>query len=255
MRVSNPFRQQLREDLEIYLARQQQRFPADEVLRIDLHCHDKNSDVPDELIGRIMRLPETWIPTDRVVEALRQRGTDALTITNHNNARSCWDLLDRGHDILVGSEITCTVPEYGVHLHVLTYGFDPKQEQRLLRLRNNLYRFLDYTRQEDLPTILAHPLYFYFGSKVPPIELLEKLTVAFDNFEALNGQRDSWQNLLVATWIESLTPERIDELGRKVGIRPDAFCRRPYENASAAAPTATWRCLSARRARWSTYPS
>lgn len=47
------FQTTLKEEFEKFLLAQQQRFPAGEILKIDLHCHDYNSDVPDELIGRI----------------------------------------------------------------------------------------------------------------------------------------------------------------------------------------------------------
>lgn len=81
------------------------KFPAYDCLRIDLHCHDQNSDVPDELWGRILHLPETWLSTDDLISKLKLK-TNALTITNHNNARSCWDLLERGIDVLPGAEFT-----------------------------------------------------------------------------------------------------------------------------------------------------
>ena len=57
------FREQLQEKLDAFLKAQKYRFPADEVLKIDFHCHDLNSDVFDELMGRILKVPETWVPT------------------------------------------------------------------------------------------------------------------------------------------------------------------------------------------------
>ncbi len=145
------FRDELRLALGTFLARQRRRLPADEVLRIDLHCHDHRSDVPDELLGRILRCPETWTPTSEVVARLRAAGVDAITITNHNNARSCFELLDRGEDVLVGAEFTCTLAPGDARVHVLTYGFDPGQEVALQRRRSDLLRFLEYAREHDDP--------------------------------------------------------------------------------------------------------
>jgi glycosyltransferase involved in cell wall biosynthesis len=225
------FREILKRDLARFVDEQRRRFPDDETLVIDLHCHDHNSDVPDELLGRILHWPETWVSTDEVREVLAKNGATALTITNHNNARSCYELLDRGIDVLVGAEFTCIVPDYDVHIHVLTYGFTPAQEARLGALRSDLYRFLSYARDQDLVTVLAHPLYFYSARRVPTLPLLEKLTLLFDNFEVLNGQRDTWQNLLVIAWLESLTEERIAEMSAHSGIEPERYCRRPVYKA------------------------
>lgn len=51
------FRQSLKNDFDAFVKQQAMRFPEKETLRIDLHCHDHNSDVPDELLGRILRWP------------------------------------------------------------------------------------------------------------------------------------------------------------------------------------------------------
>jgi hypothetical protein len=54
------FRQSLSAEFDTFLQQQSQRFDPQNCLKIDFHCHDHNSDVPDELWGRILRLPETW---------------------------------------------------------------------------------------------------------------------------------------------------------------------------------------------------
>ena len=41
---------ELIEELDSFLTEQEKLYPDDEVLNIDLHCHDHNSDVPDELL-------------------------------------------------------------------------------------------------------------------------------------------------------------------------------------------------------------
>ena len=225
--VEPGFRQAIRQDLTRFVAAQQGRFPAHEALRVDLHCHDHHSSVPDELLGRILHWPETWVTTDEVRASLKANGATALTITNHNNARSCFELLERGIDVLVGAEFTCVLPGPDVHVHVLTYGFSPAQEERLLSARGDLLRFLDLTRELDLITVLAHPLYFYATRKVPTLDVLERLTLLFDRFEVLNGQRDTWQNLLMVSWLQELDEERVEAMSRRTGIDSRRFCQRP----------------------------
>lgn len=205
-----------------------QSVPVNERLKIDLHCHDENSDVPDELWGRIMRVRETWVTTQELLHSLRLNHCHAITVTNHNNARSCWQLLDQGEDVLVGAEFTCLFQEYDLYLHVLVYGFNPEQEVILNRFRNDLYKFLAYAAENDLPTVLPHPLYFRLQKTSPGLALFEKLALLFERFETANGQRNIWQNLLVWEWLNDLNEEKIDGWAKKHDINPANFCHDPY---------------------------
>ena len=228
MKKKQTFREKILKELTDYVTKQEKRFNEDEVLTIDLHCHDYNSNVPDELLGRILRVPETWLRSEDLLETLKSHGCDTFTITNHNNARSCYEVRDRGIDILTCAEFSCTVPDYRRGIHVLTYGFTPRQEEELDKLRSNLYKFMEYAAEHDIPTIWAHPLYHHHGNNMLPMEFFDKMALLFERFEVINGQRDSWQNMLVKNWVESLTPERIDALARRLKIPPDRYCRNPY---------------------------
>ncbi|NMB64818.1 MAG: hypothetical protein GYA16_08110 [Spirochaetes bacterium] len=135
MDFKSTFNEQIISMLNIFVNEQKKRFPSHEVLTIDLHCHDHNSNIPDEQLGRILGIPETWLPTEDLLTTLKNHGCDTYTVTNHNNARSCYELLDKGHDVLVGAEFSCTVPDYKVGIHVLAYGFTPEKEIKLNKLR------------------------------------------------------------------------------------------------------------------------
>ncbi len=226
--IKMEFKDELEHELSFFKADKKNKYPDSNSIKIDLHCHDHNSDVPDELLGRIMNVPETWLSTDQLVETLRKNDCNVITVTNHNNARSCWDLLDKGMDILVGAEFSCTVPDFNIGIHVLTYGFDEKQEKELNKLRKNIYAFREYTAANNIPVIWAHPLYHYSKDKTPSLEFFNKMALVFDCFETLNGQRDTWQNMLVKVWLESLTPQKIDEIAKATGIRADQYCKDPY---------------------------
>ena len=221
------FRADLLDRLAGLLAPSASVFPEQDCLRIDLHCHDRHSDQPDELWGRILRLPESWLEPRRLHKLLRQRGASACTVTNHNNARSCWELAEQGKDVLSAAEWTCQFPEYDLGIHVLVYGFSPEQEPELDRRRRDIYGFLRYCRRHDLPVIQAHPLYFYARSQPPP-DLFEKCSVLFERFEVFNGQRDPWQNLLTWEWVAAMDPERVQAHGRKHGLDPFEFCGDPW---------------------------
>jgi len=222
------FQEELMHELSTFQSEQKNRFPENETLKIDLHCHDHNSDVPDELLGRILNVPETWLKTTSLIETLKKNDCTAITVTNHNNARSCYELLEKGIDVLVAAEFSCMVPDFSIGIHVLTYGFNEKQEKELNKLRKNIYAFREYTVENNIPVIWAHPLYHYSADKEPTLEFFNKMALVFENFETLNGQRDTWQNMLVKSWLESLTPDKIDEIAKKTGISPDKYCRDPY---------------------------
>jgi glycosyltransferase involved in cell wall biosynthesis len=217
------FRNSLTDEFNAYLLRESNRIAELDTLRVDMHCHDFNSDTPDELWGRILGLPETWLKTGKLVRCLRRNGSDVITITNHNNARSCWTLLDEGYDVLVGAEFTCYFPEANLYLHVLTYGFTPEQEVSLARKRQNVYEFLRYAAEHNIPVIMPHPLYFYTSTEKINLELFEKLAILFQRFEVLNGQRDLWQSTLTLNWVQSLTAEKIEGYARKHKLDPRDF--------------------------------
>jgi len=203
-------------------------FPGSDTFKIDLHCHDCNSDTPDELLGRLLEIPETWLETSELVNALKDNGADAITITNHNNARSCYALKEKGIDLLVGAEFTCYVPDVSIGIHVLAYGFDPDQEKKLNSKRSNLYQFLKYAKKENIPTIWAHPLYYYSGNTKRTIDFFERISLLFERFETINGQRNAWQNVLTHRWVTSLTKEKIKQLAKKHKIDPEEYCIHPY---------------------------
>jgi glycosyltransferase involved in cell wall biosynthesis len=201
---------------------------GDECLKIDLHCHDHNSNVPDEALGRILGVPETWLPTSQLLTTLDKAGMTARTITNHNNARSCWELLEKGIDVLPGAEFSCHIPDLDVGVHVLTYGFSPEQEERLKILRRDIYSFLEYTAENDLPTALAHPLDFYAPHGLPELEKYEKVFLLFNNFEVLNGQRDTYSSLLTWEWLRSFDQEHLERLEKRFDFSAGTFCRDPW---------------------------
>ena len=226
--MSLHFQEGLKNELDKFLTEQEWKFPIADVLKIDLHCHDYNSDVPDELIGRILRVPETWLSSERLMQELAKNGCNALTITNHNNARSCYIQQDKGVDVLTAAEFSCWVPDFEIGIHVLTYGFTPEQEVKLNKLRRNVYSFQEYARQHHIPTIWAHPLYHYAVKKMPPKSFFDKMALIFERFETLNGQRDTWQNMLVKEWIGGIDRDMIDRSAKEFGIDPSVYCVNPY---------------------------
>ena len=227
--MNRAFQQNLKNELSRFLSVQNDKYPREDCLKIDLHCHDYNSNVPDELLGRILRVPETWLPSENLIRELTKNGCNAFTITNHNNARSCYIQQDKGVDILTAAEFSCWVPDFEIGIHVLAYGFTPEQEAKLERRRKNVYAFQEYTRKHNIPTIWAHPLYHYSVKNMPPQAFFNKMLLLFERFETLNGQRDTWQNMLVKEWIEQVSDEMIDRFAKEFDVDPTRYCTKPYQ--------------------------
>lgn len=223
------FRKSLKKEFSEYLDIESARYDRNDCIKIDLHCHDLNSDIPDELWGRILGLPETWLKTKKLVKRLLKNDCDLITVTNHNNARSCWQLQEAGKDVLVAAEFTCYFPEYNLFVHVLTYGFSIEQEVILNKKRRNIYQFLEYTAQMNLPVILPHPLFFYTRNDKIDVSLFEKLAVLFQRFEVLNGQRDQWQSVLTLNWVRGLTEAKIRAYAKKHDLNPEDYGVNPAE--------------------------
>jgi glycosyltransferase involved in cell wall biosynthesis len=229
MKNRSHFQKELKNELNIFLDNEAKKYPKDELLKIDFHCHDHNSNVPDELLGRILNVPETWLKTEELIETLKANKCDVFTVTNHNNAKSNFDLIKAGNDMLVGCEFSCMVPDYDIGIHVLAYGFTEDQEAVLLHLKDNIYEFLKYAKTNDIPTVWAHPLFQYKTEGIPSFNFFCKTALLFERFEVVNGQRNTWQNMLVKFWLESITAEDIDKWSVKFGINPYDYCSNPYK--------------------------
>lgn len=231
MNYKESFLERINREMSVFNYEQSLRFPGEDTLTIDLHCHDKNSSEPDEIIGRMLNIPETWLPPEELIETLKNHSCDTFTVTNHNNARSCYELQDKGYDILTGAEFSCTVPDYNAKIHVLAYGFNPAQEEKLYKARHDIYRFQRYALDNNIPTIWAHPLYHYEEKEALSLEFFDKMSLIFERFEVINGQRDTWQNLLVKKWVESMGSNTLEKYEKKFGIKSADYCRNPYRRA------------------------
>jgi hypothetical protein len=200
----------------------QQAVTSSAMIKADIHLHDEESRVPDEILGQLLGMSETWVTAVRVRDTQRSNGVDLLTITNHNNATACWKLLQQGRDVLPAAEFTCALASpFKLQVHVLAYGFTPDHEVRLNSLRGNLFNFLLYCRQQDIPTTLAHPTDFY--AKKLAIGNFDLLYLLFDRFELINGQRSAFNNLLTLKWAQSFTPEKIDATEKRFGVSTADF--------------------------------
>ncbi|HID15727.1 MAG TPA: glycosyl transferase family 1, partial [Candidatus Atribacteria bacterium] len=55
------------------------------------------------------------------------------------------------------------------------------------------------------------------------------MMLVFNRFEVLNGQRDTWQNMLVKNWIEQITPKEIDKYALDFKVDLNLYSNNPYK--------------------------
>ncbi|HVX63537.1 MAG TPA: glycosyltransferase [Pirellulales bacterium] len=185
--------------------------------KVDLHVHSKYSDRPSEWILRRIGAPESFVEPHAIYRTARQRGMQFVTISDHN----CIDgALEIAHlpGTFLSSEITTYFPEDGCKIHCLVSGVSEEQFREIQQLRDNIYDFQSYLREQDIVYSVAHPL-FRVNDQLT-IEHFEKLMLLFNRFEGVNGTRDPRASELAMLILANLTPELIADMADRHGIDP-----------------------------------
>lgn len=189
--------------------------------RIDAHCHSSaSSGAANEALAWI-NCPECYSPPERVYELARARGMDLFTLTDHDTIAGGLSLLERGFPgVILGEEVTVHFPEDRCKLHVLVWGLSPAQHEAFgtLGLRDDVYAFAQFLREQNLPHALAHPL--YVQNRKLSAWHLERAALLFKGFEVLNGAHSGSHRSGVEAFLRSLTPGRVHRLIEQHGLEP-----------------------------------
>lgn len=185
-------------------------------MKIDLHVHSKHSRRPSEWILQKLGSPESFTEPMNLYRVAKQRGMSLVTITDHNAIEGCLELGDMP-DTFVSEEVTTYFPEDGCKLHVVVYNIDEMQHREIQSVRDNVYDLLTYLSSQNVPHVLAHPLYSVNNRLT--IDHVEKALLLFKNFE-LNAARSRDQNQSLRLLLSNLTPELLDELANKHDMEP-----------------------------------
>ena len=185
-----------------------------ETLKADLHVHSRHSNEPDQWLLRAAGCGESYSDPLRIYRTARERGMDMVTITDHNSLAGSLAIAHL-ENTFVSEEITAFFPEDKCKIHVLAYDLTEKHHEDITRARENVYDLVEYLHGENIVHALAHPLYSVNEMLTP--DHFEKLLALFKIFE-INGTRDSYQNNTLRSILESLTPEKMDELSNRHGI-------------------------------------
>lgn len=125
----------------------------------DLHAHTLYS-------ADVIPVPSLR-PVALYQEAI-ENGMDFVTFTDHDTMASYQVSVLSGEGLVRGAEIMIKdIEAVGHTIHVNVYELDNNQFQDLERIagQGDIYRFLDFLKEEDLPFVYNHPLWFKSGEK------------------------------------------------------------------------------------------
>jgi predicted metal-dependent phosphoesterase TrpH len=170
--------------------------PPAHMRRADLHVHSyhsrENGNMP------FLRSRDCYSPPEEVYRIAKARGMDFVTITDHDSVGGCLKLLDRlpeARDIIIGEEVSCTLPEGDIDVHIGVYGTSDALHRELQPLRRNVFDVTALLRERGVFFVLNHLLHFYRG-QIPLASYL-RLLAEVPALEARNGTMQAPHNELI----------------------------------------------------------
>ena len=198
--------------------------------RIDAHCHSWASSGPALRALGLIGMPECYSPPEKVYDQAMARGMDLVTITDHDTIEGAMELVERGFQrFIVGQEVSVKFPEDRCMLHVLVWGLTPELDDEIttLGLRDDVYAFAHWLRDNDLAHACAHPLYIQNGKLTR--WHIERVALLFKGIEALNGAHAYQVSDSIVRFINDLTPARVEALSQRHDLAP--LWNKPWQKA------------------------
>ncbi len=187
--------------------------------KVDLHVHSCYSAHPSEWFLQRLGTRESYTDPETIYQLAKQRGMTFVTITDHNEVAGALALKAQyPGEVIAGVEATAYFPEDHCKVHVLIYGVDQADYVMIEKLRTDIYQLRDYIKEKNLAHSVAH-LTYSVNQKLTSAHV-EKLLLLFDTFEAQNGSRSRTSNETVERVLQSLTPDRLEDMYRRHRIEP-----------------------------------
>jgi glycosyltransferase involved in cell wall biosynthesis len=190
---------------------------------IDVHVHSKFSKRPSQWILKKIGCPECFTEPLKLYQIAKARGMSHVTIADHNTIEGALEIAHLS-DTFVSEEITTYFTNVGCKVHVLALNITEDQHREIQRLRNDIFDLAVYLRDQDILSIVAHPLYAINDRLT--MAHFEQLLLLFQNFE-LNGARNNRENQCIRKVIASLDADKIHRLADAHGLAP--LYERPWD--------------------------
>ncbi|MDQ6765093.1 MAG: histidinol-phosphatase, partial [Verrucomicrobiota bacterium] len=185
--------------------------------RCDLHVHSRYSDRSEEWLFRRLDFPDSYSHPKDLYGALRAKGMDFVTITDHDTIEGCLQIAELPNTF-ISEQVTTFFPQDPCKIHLLVWGITEAQHAQIAQLRNNIFELQNYLAGEAIVHAVAHPLYSING-KLEAAHV-ERLILLFQHFEGINGLRDALLSELAQQILGGLKREKIDELAERHHLAP-----------------------------------
>lgn len=185
--------------------------------RIDLHVHTHVSRTAGNWILDQIQVNECYTEPLEVYRIAKNRGMNFVTVTDHDEINGALEIAHLP-DVFISEEISAFFPDDQAKVHILAFDITEAQHRDIQKLRFHIYELVDYLNQQQIVHALAHP-YFKMG-RVLSMKHIEQMLVLFNIFEVKNGGKQVVPDHLVASILQHLTPEKIDQLANKHHIQP-----------------------------------
>jgi predicted metal-dependent phosphoesterase TrpH len=161
-------------------------------MKCDLHVHSIHSgkcNIP--FLKGFCR--ESYSDPEQVYQALKRRGMDLVTLTDHDSIEGS-ERLRRHPDFFISEEVTCRMPS-GTLVHIGVYDLTERQHIEIQRRRNDLASLLAYLSEVRLFFSVNHMFsaltgprnlddYGWFDEYFPAFEILNGQMLPFHNHQA-----------------------------------------------------------------------
>ena len=174
--------------------------PAQDTVKVDLHCHSTASEVAKLGVQRALALPECATPPQEVYELAKRRGMDFVTITDHDTISGVLELADLP-DVFVSEELTTWFRGEQQAVHVLCFGLDLDDHDWLQAHSGDVFACADYLHGREIACALAHP-FFHVAAPLTPSHR-RVLAELFPVWETRNGARARELNAPASVYIET----------------------------------------------------
>jgi predicted metal-dependent phosphoesterase TrpH len=174
------------------------------VLRADLHvhtCHSKVSGTMPFLGSR-----DCYSTPADVYRVAKARGMDLVALTDHDSIDGALELLDArpdATDVIIGEEVSCTMPDGEIAVHLGVYGMTESLHREVQSLRRNVFDVTARLREARAFYSLNHLLHFYRGQI--PFDHYLRLLDEVPALEVRNGTMLAAHNTLVELMAERRT--------------------------------------------------
>jgi predicted metal-dependent phosphoesterase TrpH len=158
-------------------------------MKCDLHVHSLHSgNCTIPLFRHFCR--ESYSDPEQVYLALKRKGMDLVTLTDHDSIDGA-ESLRRHSDCFLSEEVTCRMPS-GTTIHVGVYDLTERQHIEIQRRRNDLPSLLAYLSEARLFFCVNHVFSSLTGRR--HLDDFHWFAEFFPAFEVLNGQMLPFHN-------------------------------------------------------------